>query len=99
MISPEAVRGQLTALATFQGYWERLDELTLPVLLANGTEDVMIDANHTHAAARKLTNARTVFWSDAGHAFLFQHVEDFAREIDWFLENAARNSRDEDQRA
>ncbi|WP_214108101.1 alpha/beta fold hydrolase [Acrocarpospora catenulata] len=87
-ISPEAARGQLTALGSFEGYWKRLNELTIPVLLANGTNDVMIDADHTYAAARKLTNARTVFWSDAGHAFLFQHIEDFARQIDWFLADA-----------
>lgn len=85
-VSPEAVRGQLTALATFEGHWKRLDELSIPVLLANGTEDVMIDVDHTYATARRLTNARTVLWSDAGHGFLFQHIDDFAREVGWFLD-------------
>jgi pimeloyl-ACP methyl ester carboxylesterase len=84
-ISAEAVKGQLTAIASFPGWWERLDELTIPVFLANGTDDVMIDAFATYAAARRLTNARTVLWSDAGHGFLFQHVGEFVREVDWFL--------------
>lgn len=87
-LSGEAVTGQLTAIASFPGYWNRLDELKLPVLLANGTEDVMIDAVATYAAARRLTNARTVLWSDAGHGFLFQHVEEFAREVARFLDSA-----------
>jgi pimeloyl-ACP methyl ester carboxylesterase len=84
-LSPEALKGQLTAIATFPGWWERLDELAIPVLLANGTQDVMVDAIATYAAARRLTNARTVLWSDAGHGFLFQHVDEFAREVAWFL--------------
>ncbi|MGI5239249.1 hypothetical protein [Dactylosporangium sp. CA-139066] len=60
-ISSEAVRGHVTALGSFEGYWGRLDELTIPVLLANGTQDVMIHPDHTYAAARKLspTHARS----------------------------------------
>ncbi|MFD4957815.1 alpha/beta fold hydrolase [Microbacterium sp. NPDC058389] len=85
-ISGDAVRGQLTALGRFrEGYWARLEQLEMPVLLANGTHDVMILADHTYATARKLTKARTVLWSDAAHAFLFQHAEEFADDIDRFL--------------
>jgi pimeloyl-ACP methyl ester carboxylesterase len=84
-ISPQATKAQLTAIAGFPGYWDRLDELSVPVLLANGTDDVMIHADSTYAAAQRLINARTVLWSDAGHGFLFQHVDDFAREVSWFL--------------
>jgi pimeloyl-ACP methyl ester carboxylesterase len=84
-LSAEAVKGQLTAIASFTGYWDRLDELALPVLLANGTRDVMISSDATYAAVRRLKAARALLWSDAGHGFLFQHAEEFARQVTWFL--------------
>jgi pimeloyl-ACP methyl ester carboxylesterase len=84
-LSPEAVEAQLGAIATFPGYWSRLDELTHPVLLANGTQDVMIPVDATVAMAKRLPRARTVLYSDAGHGFLFQHAEDFARQVNWVL--------------
>jgi pimeloyl-ACP methyl ester carboxylesterase len=84
-LSPEAVKGQLAAIAAFPGWWDRLDELAIPVLLAGGTGDVMIDVAATFATARRLTSARTVLWSDAGHGFLFQHAGEFARQVGWFL--------------
>ncbi|OBC01670.1 hypothetical protein A5784_18370 [Mycobacterium sp. 852013-50091_SCH5140682] len=66
--------------------WDRMSELTLPVLVANGAHDVMIHSFATYAMATALPTAKAVFYSDAGHAFLFQHIEDFAREVDEFLE-------------
>ncbi|BBH68625.1 alpha/beta hydrolase [Actinoplanes sp. OR16] len=84
-VSPATYRAQLTAIATFAGYWHRQDELTLPVLVANGAHDVMIDSYATYAMSRRLPDAKAVLYSDAGHGFLFQHPEDFAAEISRFL--------------
>jgi pimeloyl-ACP methyl ester carboxylesterase len=57
----------------------------MPVLVANGTNDVMIDAYASFAMVRALPDAKLVLYSDAGHGFLFQHIEDFAREVLAFL--------------
>jgi len=84
-VQDETYRGQLTAVATFSGYYDRLGELTLPVLVANGAHDVMINSYATYAMSQKLPDAKVVLYSDAGHGFLFQHVEDFAHEVDRFL--------------
>lgn len=84
-VQDETYRGQLTAVATFAGYYDRLGELTLPVLVANGAHDVMINSYATYAMSQKLPDAKVVLYSDAGHGFLFQHVEDFAHEVDRFL--------------
>ncbi|MEU0497472.1 alpha/beta hydrolase [Mycobacterium sp. NPDC006124] len=84
-VQDETYRGQLTAVATFAGYYDRLGELTLPVLVANGARDVMINSYATYAMSQKLPDAKVVLYSDAGHGFLFQHVEDFAHEVDRFL--------------
>jgi pimeloyl-ACP methyl ester carboxylesterase len=35
--------------------------------------------------SQRLPNGKVVLYSDAGHAFLFKHYEDFAREILEFL--------------
>lgn len=84
-VQDETYRGQLTAVATFAGYYDRLGELTLPVLVANGAHDVMINSYATYAMSQKLPNAKVALYSDAGHGFLFQHIEDFAHEVDRFL--------------
>jgi pimeloyl-ACP methyl ester carboxylesterase len=63
----------------------RLAELSLPVLVANGTTDVMIPAEHSFAIARTAPNAKLILYPDAGHAFLFQYAEDFTQEVQKFL--------------
>ncbi|MFM9498962.1 alpha/beta fold hydrolase [Streptomyces galilaeus] len=81
---------QLQAIQRFAGgtgsAWSRLEELKLPVLVANGSHDVMVDSGNSFAMAQKLPNARTVFYSGAGHAFLFQHPEEFGEVVHTFLD-------------
>ncbi|TDO51782.1 hypothetical protein EV643_103521 [Kribbella sp. VKM Ac-2527] len=62
-----------------------LRTLTMPVLYANGSHDVMIDAFASYSAVQELPDAKLVLYSDAGHAFLFQHLEDFSTEVKNFL--------------
>jgi pimeloyl-ACP methyl ester carboxylesterase len=85
VVGPETVRGQLVAISSFKGYWHRQEELTLPVLVANGAHDVMIHAYATYAMSQKLPDAKVILYSDAGHGFLFQHPQDFAHEVNRFL--------------
>ncbi|MEU7473491.1 alpha/beta hydrolase [Streptomyces sp. NPDC044984] len=85
VVGPETFRGQIAAIGGFRGYWDRQAELTLPVLAANGAHDVMIHAYATYAMSHRLPDAKVVLYSDAGHGFLFQHPEDFAREVNEFL--------------
>ncbi|MGW3461318.1 alpha/beta fold hydrolase [Streptomyces olivaceoviridis] len=85
VVGPEAVRGQLGAIGSFEGFWHRQEELTLPVLVANGAHDVMIHAYAGYAMSQKLPHAKVILYSDAGHGFLFQHPDDFAHEINRFL--------------
>ncbi|MFD8340616.1 alpha/beta fold hydrolase [Streptomyces solisilvae] len=66
--------------------WSRLEELQMPVLVANGAHDVMVDSGDSFAMARRLKNAVTILYSDAGHAFLFQHPDEFTRIVLDFLD-------------
>lgn len=89
-VTQEAAMGQLAAItASLSVPWEQvaanLKKITHPVLYANGAHDVMIDAFASYAAVQELPNAKLVLYSDAGHAFLFQHLEDFTAEVKTFL--------------
>jgi pimeloyl-ACP methyl ester carboxylesterase len=89
-VSAEQWSKQLQAIQRWAGgtgsAWSRLEELKLPVLVANGSHDVMVDSGNSFAMAQKLSNARTVFYSDAGHAFLFQFPEEFGEVVHDFLD-------------
>lgn len=63
----------------------RAPGLDKPVLVANGVEDIMIPTFQSFALAQALPNARLVIYPDSGHAFMFQHVDSFAGEVERFL--------------
>ena len=63
----------------------RLGEITIPVLVANGVDDVMIHAHNSYVMAQRLPNAELILYRRAGHGFLFQHPERFARAVTEFL--------------
>ncbi|WP_410609503.1 alpha/beta fold hydrolase [Amycolatopsis sp. lyj-109] len=62
-----------------------LETITQPVLYATGMRDAMIPALSAYVATQHLADATLVIYSDAGHAFLFQHAKDFATQVTHFL--------------
>ena len=89
-VTQDAAMGQFEAItATLAAPWDDvardLATITAPVLYAGGAHDVMIDAFSSYAAVQVLPNAKLVLYSDAGHAFLFQHLDKFVREVLMFL--------------
>ncbi len=82
-VSAEAWGRQLQAIMKWAGgdgsAWSRLEEITIPVLVANGAHDVMVDASDSFAMVQRMKNAKALFYGDAGHAFLFQHPDEFGR--------------------
>ncbi|AII03209.1 MULTISPECIES: alpha/beta fold hydrolase [Rhodococcus] len=90
VVSEEAAMGQLQAItAALATPWEQVVEnlktITQPVLYANGMHDVMIHAFASYSAVEHLPSAKLALYSDAGHAFLFQHLEEFTTEVKRFL--------------
>ncbi len=57
----------------------------MPVLLAAGAHDRLMDAYHSYAMVRRLASANLLLYGDAGHAFLFQHADAFGRLVCEFL--------------
>lgn len=88
-VTPESWGNQLKATGRWSAgedsAWDRLDQLTVPVLVANGAHDVMIDSGNSFAMARRLRDSVTVFYGDSGHGFLFQHPDEFGRQVLDFL--------------
>ncbi len=83
------MQAQSEALASWSSStetaWDRLDELRMPLLIAAGAHDRLMDACHSYAMVRRLSNADLVLYGDAGHAFLFQHADAFGRLVCEFL--------------
>lgn len=85
-VSAVSFMGQVTAVSSWPGVLHRAKELRLPMLVANGAHDVMLPAYRSYVLSQQAPDAKLVLYPDAGHGFLFQHIDDFAAEIDRFLE-------------
>jgi pimeloyl-ACP methyl ester carboxylesterase len=89
VVSAAGVQAQSAALMSWSsgkdGAWDRLEELTMPILVAAGAQDRLMDAYHSYAMVRRLPNAFLVMYGDGGHAFLFQHAEEFGSQVLGFL--------------
>ncbi|MEU9268950.1 alpha/beta hydrolase [Streptomyces sp. NPDC048251] len=89
-VSEAAAMGQIAAIqkdASIPFEQVRADLATIrqPVLYATGIKDAMIPALASYTAVQYVPDATLVAYSDAGHAFLFQHAEDFAGQVSAFL--------------
>ncbi|WP_042391625.1 alpha/beta fold hydrolase [Streptacidiphilus carbonis] len=89
-VSEVAAMGQIAAIQKdasipFEQVRANLATIRQPVLYATGMQDVMIPALAAYTAVQHLADATLVAYSDAGHAFLFQHAEDFAAQVASFL--------------
>jgi pimeloyl-ACP methyl ester carboxylesterase len=86
---PGSVTAQAAALTGWgkgeDASWERLAELTMPVLVGAGARDHMMHPFGAYSMAQRLPHAKVIFYSDSGHGFLFQHAEDFGEEVLRFL--------------
>ncbi|TCG00915.1 alpha/beta hydrolase [Paraburkholderia strydomiana] len=76
--TPRALLRQLKAIKA----WGRqapqdLGRLHMPVLIANGDNDIMVPTALSHDMARRIPNAQFVIYEDAGHGGIFQYHADF----------------------
>lgn len=62
-----------------------LSKVQIPVLLANGDNDIMVPTLNTHDMMRRFPNAQLVIYKDAGHGGIFQNYQDFVAKALAFL--------------
>ncbi|CAG7564215.1 unnamed protein product [Fusarium equiseti] len=74
--------------------YDRLGELTIPVLIANGSDDVLLPTENSIVMWRKLKNAQAQLhlYPDSGHGFLYQYADEFSKLINVFLGDESRVS-------
>ncbi|PWN91058.1 alpha/beta-hydrolase [Acaromyces ingoldii] len=94
-VGAEGTRCQVSALQRFfspehaaEGTYDRLDQIKIPVLIANGSNDVLIATDNSIVLWRRLINAPTHLhlYPDSGHGFLDEFSEHFSQLINDFLE-------------
>jgi pimeloyl-ACP methyl ester carboxylesterase len=91
MVGEAGTKAMQAAFGKFRAgdaIYPQLEKLTLPVLYANGADDVMIHAFNSYAAAQRAPNAQLILYPRSGHGFLFQCPERFARDVHQFLDAA-----------
>lgn len=62
-----------------------LGTIKIPVLVANGDNDIMVPTVNSHDLARRIPNAQLIIYEDAGHGGIFQNHADFVAEALSFL--------------
>ncbi|HBF28022.1 alpha/beta hydrolase [Rhizobium sp.] len=84
--TPRAFLRQLAAIKA----WGRqapqdLGQIRLPVLVANGDNDIMVPTSNSRDMARRLPNAELIIYPDAGHGGIFQYHAEFVPKALAFL--------------
>jgi pimeloyl-ACP methyl ester carboxylesterase len=87
--SGETVNAQAKAIITY-GYetdatYQQLRNIKQPVLIVNGTEDLIVPSVNSFTLSKYLINSKLILWSDSGHGGLFQYHRDFVDEVEVFL--------------
>ncbi|KAH8904941.1 alpha/beta-hydrolase [Coniochaeta sp. PMI_546] len=77
--NPETAKGLDSA-------YERLGDLKMPVLIANGKDDYMVPTYISYLLQQKVPNGQLILYPNSGHGFLYQYATLFARHVQLFLE-------------
>nr|RBR01095.1 hypothetical protein FVER53263_10588 [Fusarium verticillioides] len=77
--SPDKSKGE-------DGAYERLSDLKIPVLIANGSNDYMIPTPNSYLIYQKVPNGQLILYPNSGHGFLFQYAPTFVKHVETFLE-------------
>jgi pimeloyl-ACP methyl ester carboxylesterase len=72
--------------ATPSGSFDRLKELKMPVLVANGDNDTLIPSSRSWELMTQIAHAQLIIYPRAGHGFLWQYPELYAAHVNMFLD-------------
>jgi len=84
--TPRAFLRQLKAIHGWgRQATQDLGRITIPVLVANGDNDIMVPTENSHDMARRIPHAQLTIYKDAGHGGIFQNHADFVPKTLAFL--------------
>jgi pimeloyl-ACP methyl ester carboxylesterase len=69
--------------------WDYLKDIKQPVLVVNGSDDVIIYTINSYILQQNLPNAQLIIYPDSAHGSLFQYPQLFVRHAAMFLDQAA----------
>jgi pimeloyl-ACP methyl ester carboxylesterase len=76
--TPRAFLRQLKAIKAWGRQMPQdLGSIRIPVLIANGDNDIMVPSINSHDMARRIPGAQVVIYRDAGHGGVFQYHSEF----------------------
>lgn len=97
-VSDQSVAAQRAALSAYGAAknpsYAHLSGLRLPVLVVNGTEDIVIPTINSYVLQQFLPNAELILYPDANHGAHFQYPELFARHTRIFLDSKSLHDGD-----
>jgi pimeloyl-ACP methyl ester carboxylesterase len=90
-VSGQSIAAQRAALAAYGAAkdpsYARLKGLRLPVLVVNGSGDIVIPTINSYILQQFLPSAELILYPDAGHGAHFQYPELFVRHTQIFLDD------------
>jgi len=71
-----------------EGSYDRLDQITVPTLVANGSNDLLVPTGNSIVLWKRLTNsdAHLHLYPDSGYGFLDEYHDHFSRLVNDFLD-------------
>ncbi|SDP29163.1 Pimeloyl-ACP methyl ester carboxylesterase [Paenibacillus sp. yr247] len=90
LVRAESVQAQIKSVVAWgkDSTFDRLGEIKQPVLIANGSNDIMIPTINSYIVSQRIPNAQLIIYPDSGHGFLFQYADLFAEHVNLFLNRA-----------
>ncbi|KEF62997.1 uncharacterized protein A1O9_00972 [Exophiala aquamarina CBS 119918] len=87
LLGPQGVQNQLAAHRD-EGSYDRLDWITIPVLVANGSNDLLVTTENSYVLWKRLVNAdaHLHLYPDSGHGFLDEYHDHFSNLVNVFLD-------------
>lgn len=85
--TPQAFLRQLKAIKSWGSQAPQdLGSIRIPVLIANGDNDIMVPTENSTDMARRIPGSQLVIYEDAGHGGIFQNYAEFVQKALSFLE-------------
>ncbi|KAL6246083.1 hypothetical protein RBB50_007236 [Rhinocladiella similis] len=95
LLGGQGLQNQIAALQRFfsgdhreEATYDRLDQIKIPVLVANGSSDVLVAKENSILLWKRLVNsdAQLHLYADSGHGFLNEYHKHFSRLVNEFLD-------------
>ncbi len=83
--SPESIGRQAAAMATWNGTYDRLPEITQKTLVVTGTEDVIAPSKNAFILGERIPGAWVVQFKEAGHGLMYQDLDGLAETVLFFI--------------